>query len=69
MWPSLSPEATSRRTCGCWRGYFVEHNNRTEEGDRLVASGVELQGFMEAGVRPMRLQGCCLSHPLINGVD
>lgn len=31
------------------------HNNRTEEGDRLVASGVMLQGFVEAGVRPVRM--------------
>lgn len=48
-------EATSRRAGGCWRGYFVEHNRRTEEGDRLIASGVQLQGFMEAGVRPTRM--------------
>lgn len=45
--PSLSPEATSRSEC--WKGYFVGHNYRTEEGDRLVASGVKLQGSVEAG--------------------
>lgn len=28
----------------------MEHNNSTEKGDGLVASGVKLQGFMEAGV-------------------
>ena len=55
MWPSLSPEATSRTAGGCWRGCFVEHDNRTGEADRLVASGVKLQGFMEAGVRPARM--------------
>ena len=34
----------------------MECNNGTEEeGDRLVASGVKLQGLTEAGVRPTRI--------------
>lgn len=33
------------------------HNNRTEKGDRLVASSMKLPGFVEAGVRPV---GCPL---------
>lgn len=32
-------------------------NNRTEEGDGLVASGMKLPGFVEAGVGPV---GCRL---------
>ena len=42
---------------GRWvlEGIFCGAHNRTEEGDRLVASGVKLQGFVEAGVRPMRM--------------
>lgn len=40
---------------GRWvlEGIFWGRNNRTEEGDRLVSSGVKFQGFMEARVRPM----------------
>lgn len=43
------------------------HNNRTEEGDRLVASGMKLQGFVETGGL-VRLQGFCPPCHLINGL-
>lgn len=44
------------------------HNNRTGEGDRLVASGMKLQGFVEAGVRPVRVWGFCLHVPSLMGL-